>query len=233
MLSEIARLAISHLSKHGFEAFVKYLLEHDENFYSVRQLNDIDERIIEYPPERYFQNADAFLLNYHPTALYRDFSLKNIDFGELEELIAKYLRGRKSSPWLPADGTTIYSVNNYDSRVLGLSDEQLLDYYERKLKGVLPSGVQLGIGNINTFLQDNENQNVNLNEIVSNFFKELNDGLSICISEDRISASHFVGGNEFPGITAHTRSITQPVIKLISMSNVLDEFNALLNSDVS
>lgn len=233
MLSEIARLAISHLSKHGFEAFVKYLLEHDENFYSVRQLNDIDERIIEYPPERYFQSADAFLLNYHPTALYRDFSLKNIDFGELEELIAKYLRGRKPSPWLPVDGTTIYSVNNYDSRVLGLSDEQLLDYYERKLKGVLPSGVQLGIGNINTFLQDNGNQNVNLNEIVSNFFKELNDGLSICISEDRIYASHFVGGNEFPGITAHTRSITQPVIKLISMSNVLDEFNALLNSDVS
>ena len=233
MLSEIARLAISHLSKHGFEAFVKYLLEHDENFYSVRQLNDIDERIIECPPERYVQSADTFILNYHPTALYHDFCFFFCYFGELEELIAKYLRGRKSSPWLPADGTTIYSVNNYDSRVLGLSDEQLLDYYERKLKGVLPSGVQLGIGNINTFLQDNENQNVNLNEIVSNFFKELNDGLSICISEDRISASHFVGGNEFPGITAHTRSITQPVIKLISMSNVLDEFNALLNSDVS
>ena len=50
MLSEIARLAISHLSKHGFEAFVKYLIKHDGNFYNARQLRDIDERIIECPP---------------------------------------------------------------------------------------------------------------------------------------------------------------------------------------
>ena len=80
MLSEIARLAISHLSKHGFEAFVKYLIEHDDNFRNARQMNDIDERIIECPPERYVQSADTFILNYHPTALYHDFSLKNIDF---------------------------------------------------------------------------------------------------------------------------------------------------------
>lgn len=231
MLSEIARLAISHLSKHGFEAFVKYLIEHDDNFHNARQLSDIDERIIECPPERYVQSADTFILNYHPTALYHDFSLKNIDFCELEELIAKYLQGRKYSLRLPADGTTIYSVNNYDSRALGISDEQLLEHYEKSLKGVLPTGVHLGVGNINTFLQNAENGSVN--GIVSSFFKELNDGLSICVSEDRISASYFVGGNEFPGITAHTRSITQPVIKLISMSNVLDEFNALLNSDTS
>lgn len=125
---------------------------------------------------------------------------------------------------LPTDGTTIYSVNNYDSRALGVSDEQLLDYYDQKLKGLLPLGVQLGVGNINTFLQGTENENGNINGIVSDFFKELNDGLSICILEDQISASYFAGGNEFPGITAHTRSITQPVIKLISMSNVLDEF---------
>ena len=94
-------------------------------------------------------------------------------------------------------------------------------------------GVQLGVGNINTFLKGTENENGNINGIVSDFFKELNDGLSICILEDQISASYFVGGNEFPGITAHTRSITQPVIKLISMSNVLDEFNTLLNGDSS
>ena len=84
-----------------------------------------------------------------------------------------------------------------------------------------------------SFLQGTENENGNINGIVSDFFKELNDGLSICILEDQISASYFVGGNEFPGITAHTRSITQPVIKLISMSNVLDEFNTLLNGDSS
>lgn len=233
MLSEVARLAISHLSKHGFEAFVKYLIEHDDNFYNARQLRDIDERIFECPPERYFQSADAFIINYHPTALYHDFSLNNIDFCELEELITKYLQRRKYSLWLPNDGTTIYSVNNYDSRALGISDKQLLDYYQKNLNGVLPSGTRLGVGNVNTFLRDIENENGNVNGVVSDFFKELNDGLSICISEDQISASYFVGGSEFPGITAHTRSVTQPVIKLISMSNVLDEFNALLNSDAS
>lgn len=233
MLPEIAQLAISHLSKHGFEAFVKYLIEHDANFLNARQLSDIDERIIECPPERYFQSADAFILNYHPTALYHDFSLKSIDFLELEEVIAKYLRDRKYSLWLPTDGTTIYFVNNYDSRVLGVSDEQLLDYYEKKLKGLLPASVRLGVGNINTFLQGTENNDGHIDGIVSDFFKGLNDGLSVCISEDQISASYFVGGNEFPGITARTRSITQPVIKLISMSKVLDEFNALLNGDSS
>ena len=62
MFSEIARLAISHLSKHGFEAFVKYLIEHDDNSHNARQLSVIDERIIECPPERYFQSADAFII---------------------------------------------------------------------------------------------------------------------------------------------------------------------------
>lgn len=150
---------------------------------------------------------------------------------EMEELISKYLNNRKYSLWLPTNGTTIYSVNNYDSKALGISDDRLLDYYETKLNGVLPAGVRIGLGNINTFLRQAEKSNDDLNGIVSSFFKETNDGLSICISEDEISVSHFVGGNEFPGITAHTHSIIHPVVKLKSMSNVLAEFNALLNCD--
>lgn len=55
MISEVARLAISHLRKHGFEAFMKYLIEQDNNFINVRQLSDIDERIIECQPERFFK----------------------------------------------------------------------------------------------------------------------------------------------------------------------------------
>lgn len=231
MLPEIAQLAIRLLSKHGFEAFVKYLIEHDTNFYNACQLSNIDERIIESPPEHHYQSADAFILNYHPTALYQDFSLKNIDFHELEEIITKYLKERKYPIWLPSDGTTIYSVNNYDSRLLGISDEELLDYYKKRLNGVLSSDVRLGIGNINTFLQNTENKDNCINSKVSDFFRGFNDGLSICISENQVAASHFIGTNEFPGITAYTNSITQPVIKLISMSNVLDEFNELLNSD--
>lgn len=233
MLSEIARLAISHLSKNGFEAFVKHLIDNNSVFCDARQLSDIDERIIECPPERYYQSADAFMLNYHPTALYHDFSLKNIDLYELGRLIEKYLSNRKYSLWLPTDGTTIYSVNNYDSSVLGISDERLLDYYESKLKGVLPADVRLGLGNINTFLHQGEKDNGYVDGIVSSFFKEINDGLSICVSEEGISASYFLGGSEFPGITAHTHSIIHPVVKLVSMSNVLDEFNALLNRDSS
>lgn len=231
MISEVARLAISHLSKYGFEAFMKYLIEQDNNFVNARQLSDIDERIIECPPERFFQSADAFLLNYHPTALYRDFSLKNIDFSDFEDLVEKYLRKRKYPLWLPTDGTTIYSVNNYDSKMLGVTDEDLLEYYETRIKKVLPTDVRLGIGNINTFLQNVENENGDIDERVGSFFKGQNEGLSVCVSEEHISASYFLGGNEFPGVTAHTHSITQPVIKLISMSNVLDEFNTLLNSD--
>ena len=34
-----------------------------------------------------------------------------------------------------------------------------------------------------------------------------------------------------PGITAYSHAIANPVIKLVSMSNVLDEFNLLLNSE--
>lgn len=233
MLSEVARLAIGHLSKYGFEAFMKYLIEQDNNFVNARQLGDIDERIIECPPERFFQSADTFMLNYHPTALYRDFSLKNIDFSDFEELVEKYLRKRKYPLWLPTDGTTIYSINNYDSKMLGVTDEDLLEYYETRLKKVLPTNVRLGIGNINTFLQNVEKENGDIDERVASFFKEQNEGLSIHVSEENISASYFQGGNEFPGVTAHTHSITQPIIKLVSMSNVLDEFNVLLNSDSS
>lgn len=231
LLSEIARPAISYLSKNGFEAFVKYLIDHDGNFCNARQLSDIDKRIIECPPERYYQSADAFILNYYPTAIYRNFSLNNIDYCELKKLIANYFRNREYSLWLPVDGTTIYSLNNYDSNVLAISDEEILAYYETQLKEVLPMGVRLGLGNINTFLQQAENDNNDVDGMVSGFFKEMHDGLSICVSEDEISASYFLGENEFPGITAHTRSIIHPVIKLVSMSNVLDKFNALLNSD--
>lgn len=231
LLSEVARLAIGNLSKNGFEAFVKHLIDHDGSFCNARQLSDIDKRIIECPPERYYQSADAFILNYSPTAIYRNFSVNNIDFGELKGLIANYLRNRKYPLWLPVDGTTIYSMNNFDSSVLAISDEELLAYYETQLKEVLPVGVRLGLGNINTFLKQSENNANDVNGMVSGFFKGMRDGLSICVSEDGISASYFLGENEFPGITALTHSIVHPVIKLVSMSNVLDKFNELLNGD--
>lgn len=233
MLSEIARVALGNLGKDGFEAFVKYMLDHDKNFYNTRQLSDIDKRIFECPPERYFQSADAFILNYFPTALYRDFSLKNIDLVELKRLITNYLTNRKYSLWLPTDGTTIYSVNNYDSRVLGISDEALLDHYEACLKEVLPENVRLGLGNINTFLRQAEDNDHDAGKLVSSFFKEINDGLSISVSEKGVSSFYFLSGSEFPGITAHTHSIIHPVIKLVSLSNVLDKFNELLNKDTS
>lgn len=231
MLSEIARIAIRHLNKNGFEAFVKYLIENDSNFYTARSLTNIDERIIECPPERYFQSADAFFLSYHPTSLYKDFSLRNIDIDCLGKMISNYLKKRTYSLWLPTDGTTIYSINNYDSSNLGISDEELLFYYEKNLCGLLSEDIRLGIGNVNTFLQKAESEGGDVSGTVSSFFNGLRDGLSISISDNGISADFFVGGKELPGITAYSHSIANPVIKLVSMSNVLDEFNLLLNSE--
>lgn len=124
MLSEIARVAISHLNKNGFETFVKYLIEHDSYFSSARTLTEIDKRIIECPPERFYQSADVFLLNYHFFGLYEKFSMNNIDFGELERLILSYLQNRYYSFWQPIEGTTIYSIHNYDSRVIGVTEEK-------------------------------------------------------------------------------------------------------------
>lgn len=181
-------MAISNLSKNGFEAFLKHLLMHDSIFYSARPLSGIDDRIIECPPERYFQNADAFILNYYLASLYQKLFLKNIDMRELEELGATYLINWKNSLWLPAGRTAIYSVNNYDSRALGISAEELLDYYEMKLKRLLPSDVRLR--NINTFLQQAEMDNSDIDRIVLGFIKGLNDGLSIFVSEDHISVSY-------------------------------------------
>lgn len=55
VLSEIARTAIGQLNRNGFEAFVKYLIDSEDGFSGARTLAEIDERIIECPPERFYQ----------------------------------------------------------------------------------------------------------------------------------------------------------------------------------
>lgn len=231
MISEVARTAIRHLNRYGFERLIKYLIANDEYLCSAKVLTDIDERIIECPPDRFNQCADAFFLNYYPVSLYKEFSTNSINFSSLETMIINYLNKRDYKLWLPIDGTTIYSVSNYDSKQIGLTDEELLLFYERKLNSVLPKTVNLGIGNINTFLNASESDAGNAINLVSKFFNNLSDGLSIAVRENEVRAEYFVGGNEFPGVTSNTHSISSSVIKLVSMSNVLDEFNMLLNSD--
>lgn len=233
VLSEIARIAIGQLNRNGFEAFVKYLIEFEGKFSGARTLTEIDERIIECPPERFYHCADAFFLNYYPVSLYKNFSLGDIDLVSVEKMITQYLDKRTYPIWLPTDGTTIYSINNFDSSKMGISDEELLNYYESNLKKVLSSSVRFGFGNINTFVKKAELENGDITDTITDFFKKITDGLSVSVSEDGIVADYFVGGNEFPGITAYSHSIANPVIKLVSMSNVLAEFNALLNSNVS
>lgn len=76
----------------------------------------------------------CFFLNYYPVSLYKNFSLGDIDLVSVEKMITHYLDKRTYPIWLPTDGTTIYAINNFDSSKMGISDEELLYYYERNLK---------------------------------------------------------------------------------------------------
>ena len=60
--------------------------------------------------------------------------------------------------WLPVEGTRIYAISNYDSCKIGVSDKELLEFHEKELSGVLPSGFDVGIGSVSTILnQGNTN----------------------------------------------------------------------------
>ena len=112
----------------------------------------IDDRIIENPPERFFQTAEAFFINYHPYSLYKSFNLNNLYLGDLKQLISKYIDKRSYELWLPVDGTRIYAISNYDSCKIGVSDNDLLEFHEKELSGILPAGFDIGVGSVSTIL---------------------------------------------------------------------------------
>ena len=69
---------IKHLDSSSFDDLIFYLLKQEDNFYLSKRLSHIDDRIIENPPERFFQTAEAFFINYHPYSLYKNFKISKI-----------------------------------------------------------------------------------------------------------------------------------------------------------
>lgn len=226
---DLMRSAVSHFDESSFVEFFNFLLKQDDSYAGIQRLDKIDARIFENPPERFYQCADTFILSYYPYSIYKRFSLDQLDLSDLKRIITKYFNERTYPLWLPVDGTAVYSINNYDSQLLGISDEELLAFYESQLSSILPSSCQFGIGNINTILQSSER--LNGRSIVEQFLKQYNDGICISITRDRVHASRFLNEKEFSGVTPHSKSILLPTITHLPTSDILNQFNQLINSN--
>ena len=92
MDKDILSTLINHLDSSGFDDLIFYLLKQEDDFYLSKRLSHIDDRIIENPPERFFQTAEAFFINYHPYSLYKNFNLQNLYLDDLKKLILIQLR---------------------------------------------------------------------------------------------------------------------------------------------
>ena len=226
---ELMRSAVSHFDESSFVEFFNFLVKQDDYYAGIQRLDKIDARIFESPPERFYQCADAFILSYYPYSIYKRFSLEQLDLSDLKRTITKYFNERNYPLWLPVNGTALYSINNYDSQLLGISDEELLAFYESQLSSILPRSCQLGIGNINTILQSTER--INGRSVVEQFLQEYNDGICISITRDRVHASRFLNEKEFSGVTPHSKSILLPTITHLTTSDILNQFNHLINSN--
>lgn len=233
MDKEIIASVIDHLDMYNFADLCYYLLKNTEPFSMCKRLEKIDSRIIENPPERYHQSAEAFFVNYFPHTLYKNFTLKSLDFGELKNLVEKYIKERSYGLWLPVDGTAIYVIGNYDSRKLGIADEELLKYCFESFSSFIPESFQFGIGNINTILNLNGNSQDDYKKLIERYFIENDSGICINFSDDRIFASRYIAQKEFNGILLPSQTLFQPLIKkVLDADDVLVEFNEIINSNV-
>lgn len=232
MDKDILPTLINHLDSSGFDDLIFYLLKQEDNFFLSKRLSHIDDRIIENPPERFFQTADAFFINYYPYSLYKNFNLQNLYLDDLKRLILKYIENRSYEMWLPVEGTRIYAISNYDSCKIGVSDKELLEFYEKKLSEVLPSKFVIGIGSASTILNQDNTNNEKYSKKVKDFFLNNDSGICINLSDDKIIASRFVAQREFDGIITSPENIFHPVIKkVIDTDDKLVEFNQLINND--
>ena len=223
---------INHLDSSSFEDLIFCLLKQEENFSSSERLSHIDNRIIENPPERFFQTAEAFFINYHPYSLYRNFNVKSLYLDDLKKLILKYIEKRSYKLWLPVEGTRIYTISNYDSSQIGISDKELLEFHEKEISDILPTGFDVGIGSVSTILNQGNSNDKRYSERVKDFFLNNDSGISINLSDDKIIASRFVAQREFDGIVTSPQNIFHPVIKkVIDADDKILEFNQLINND--
>lgn len=225
------RNIIGAFDKNAFQSFFDKLVLHFNGGVSVPE--KISDNIWASQAERFFQSEQAFFLSYCPTQIYRNFSLKNIDISAIKDSIEIYRDKKPSSPWLPIDGTEYYIINNFDSQRMGIKDIELVKFYEESLlRYGLDDLPTLGVGNINTFLTASSSNLEELSKIINDFFKSYTDGVSICVSEDKVNVSDFVVQSEFSGVTQSSQHIVQPSFKLLHKRAVLEEFEKILNSDV-
>ena len=223
---------INHLDSSGFDDLIFYLLKQEDDFCYSKRLSHIDDRIIENPPERFFQTAEAFFINYHPYSLYKNFNLKNLYLDDLKKLILKYIEKRSYEIWLPVEGTRIYAISNYDSCKIGVSDEELLDFHEKELSSILPSKFDVGVGSVSTILNQGNSNDKKHSKRVKDFFLNNDSGICINLSDDKIIVSRFFTQREFDGIVTSPENIFHPVIKkVIDTDDKLVEFNNLINND--
>ena len=225
------RNIIGAFDKNAFQSFFDKLVLHFNGGISVPK--KISDNIWASQAERFIQSEQAFFLNYCPTQIYRDFSLKHIDIQSIKNLIDFYRENKPSSPWLPIDGTEYFIINNFDSRRMGIEDLELVKFYEESLLRQKVSDLPtLGVGNINTFLTASSSNFEEISNIINDFFKSYTDGVSICVSEDKIDVSDYVIQSEFSGVTQSSHHIVQPSFKLLHKRSVLEELGRILNSDV-
>lgn len=116
---------------------------------------------------------------------------------------------------------------------MGIEDLELVKFYEESLLRENVSDLPtLGVGNINTFLTASSSNFEEISNIINDFFMSYTDGVSICVSEDKIDVSDYVVQSEFSGVTQTSHHIVQPSFKLLHKRSVLEELGRILNSDV-
>ena len=163
------RNIIGAFDKNAFQSFFNKLVLHFNGGISVPK--KISDNIWASQAERFFQSEQAFFLNYCPTQIYRNFSLRNIDIQSIKNLIDFYREKKPSSPWLPIDGTEYFIINNFDSRRMGIEDLELVKFYEESLLRENVSDLPtLGVGNINTFLTASSSNFEEISNIINDFF---------------------------------------------------------------
>jgi hypothetical protein len=233
-MDNILKKIIERFDRNAFDSFFQKLINDPSYGRAVKRVNEIDDRIFDCLPERFNYSVDAFFLCYEPYSIYQKFGKSNVDFNSLRSLVSKYIVNRKyEGPWIPQYGISLYMINNFDSSKLNISDEELMELYNKELTPILPSDVyDIGVGNLNTFVTASPENAERIHNLLVDFISSNDDGLCISLSSNEATISRFFTESAFSGITQNTKSVIQPIYKRISVaSNILAEFNQLIFSD--
>ena len=134
----LERKVISQLDENGFKGLFEYLLNQDDILRNAQKLKDVRGCIYERSAERFIQSTDVFFLSYYIHSIYKNFDFDKLNLDNVKESVLSYLQKKNNNIWLSIDGITLYFVSNLDSQLLGISNEHLLEYYEKEINAILP-----------------------------------------------------------------------------------------------